>query len=228
MTDRPQHQGPTASRRFSPEVKPLESRLLLSQTQKVNFPDGGSLVIPIFRNLPRTGGASVQKGMVLGIGVGQPTTNTVQVWDDGAGDVQAEWNGGQQRSLSGITTTVIETQRAKTNSITFNLTGNRTSPTSVAVGTRVPTDATRASEDGSPRVDLRKRTSGVAVLSGSILTVTVNKPTSDTVAISNNGGGDVAVEWNGGPVHPFMGVSTIVVDTQNARRDLVALDDATG
>jgi hypothetical protein len=63
--------------------------------------------------------------------------------------------------------------------------------------------------------------------SGSILTVTVNKPTSNTVEISNNGGGAVEVEWNGGAVHSFTGVETIVVDTQKARNDLVALHDVT-
>jgi hypothetical protein len=71
------------------------------------------------------------------------------------------------------------------------------------------------------------RTSGVAVQSGSVLTVTVNKRTTNTVEISNSGGGAVAVEWNGGAVHSFAGIATIVVHTQNARKDLVALDDVT-
>ena len=85
MSGKPSHQGPTASRKFLPDVKPLESRLLLSQSQKVSFPDGISIVFPIFMHLPRTGGVSAQTGTVLGIGVGQSTTNMVQVTDDGRG-----------------------------------------------------------------------------------------------------------------------------------------------
>jgi hypothetical protein len=55
----------------------------------------------------------------------------------------------------------------------------------------------------------------------------VDKRTTNTVEISNSGGGAVAVEWNGGPVHSFAGIVTIVVDTETARKDLVALDDVT-
>ncbi len=226
MNSKPSHQGPTASRKFLPDVKPLESRLLLSQSQRVSFPDGNSFVFPVFMHLPRTGGVSAQTGTVLRIGVGQPKTNMVQVADDGEGDVQAEWNGGPDHSLTGIKSTVIETARARTNQITFNLTGQRTGPAAVAVGTKVPTDDALASAGGHP--ENVRRTSGVGVQSGSVLTVTVNKPTSDTVGISNDGGGAVEVEWNGGAVHSFTGVATIVVDTRNATKDLVALDDVTG
>jgi hypothetical protein len=227
MSDKPSHQERTASRKFSPEVKLLERRLLLSQFQKVSFPGGTSFVFPPFNHLPRTGGIFAQKGSVLGIGVGQPTANTVQVTDDGQGDVQAEWNGGPDRSFTSIKATVIQTQRARTNQITFNLTGSRTGPTDVAVGSAVRTDATVATE-GHQRNDSIRRTSGVSVQSGSVLTVTVNRPTTDTVEISNDGAGAVEVEWNGGRVHSFTGVATIVVDTRNARKDLVALDDVTG
>ncbi len=228
MSDKPSHHGTAASRKFFPEVKLLESRLLLSQSQKVNFPDGSSFVFPLFMHLPRTGGALVQRGTVLGIGVGQPATNAVQVTDDGEGDVQAKWNGGPTRSFTGIQSTVIQTRRGRTNQITFNLTGNRTGPAAVAVGSTVPTDAIFAREGGHPPNVRINRTSGAAVQAGSVLTVTVNKPTSDTVEISDDGGGGVAVEWNGGHVHSFTGVATIVVDTRNSTKDLVALDDVTG
>ena len=46
MSDKPSHQERTASRKFSPEVKLLERRLLLSQSQKLSFPGGGSFVFP--------------------------------------------------------------------------------------------------------------------------------------------------------------------------------------
>ena len=226
MSDQPSLQGPGPSRKFLPEVKPLESRLLLSR--QVSFPDGTSFIFPTFTHLPRTGGVSEQSGTILGIGVGQRTTNTVQVTDDGQGGIQAEWNGGPVHSFTGIRSTVIQTERARSNQITFNLTSPRTGPTAVAVGLHVPTDAALPSEGAHPvKASQVRRTSGVAVQSGSVLTVTVNKRTTNTVEISNSGGGAVAVEWNGGAVHSFAGIATIVVDTQNARKDLVALDDVT-
>jgi hypothetical protein len=39
------------------------------------------------------------------------------------------------------------------------------------------------------------------------------------------GGGKIQVEWNGGPVQSFSRVVTIVVDTQNARKNQVTLQD---
>ena len=52
MSDQPSPQGPGPSRKFLPEVKPLESRLLLSR--QVSFPDGTSFIFPTFIHLPRT------------------------------------------------------------------------------------------------------------------------------------------------------------------------------
>ena len=228
MSDQPSLQGPGPSRKFLPEVKPLESRLLLSR--QVSSPDGTSFIFPTFTHLPRTGGVSEQSGTVLGIGVGQRKTNTVQVTEDGQGGIQAQWNGGPVHSFTGIRSSVIQTERSRSNQITFNLTSTRTSPTALAVGLQVTTDAVLPSEGANPQQlrDLKAlRTSGSAVLSGSVLTVIVDKHTTNTVEISNSGGGAVAVEWNGGSVHSFEGIATIVVDTQNARNDLVALHDVT-
>ena len=225
MSEKPFDQSRAASRNFSPEVKPLESRLLLSRSQKLTFPDGTTIFAPLESHLPRTGGISVQSGSVLGIGVGQSTANMVQATDNGSANLQAQWNGGPVRSFTGVSSIVVETGRARRNQITFNLTGRRTGPTAVAVGSQVRTDAVSAIEAGHP--PNVRRTSGTAVQSGSILTVTVNKPVTNTVEISNNGGGAVEVEWNGGAVHSFSGVETVVVDTRNARNNLVALDDAT-
>lgn len=227
MGEKPSNQSLAPSRKFIPELKPLESRLLLSQSQRLSFPDGTSFVFPTFMHLPRTGGVSVQNGTVLGIGVGQRRNNAVQVTDHGNGDFQAEWNGGPVRPFTAVQSIVIEAQRARGNQITFNLTGLRTSGTAVAVGSQVPTEAVSASDVGHPlNVNIR-RTSGAAVQSGSMLAVTVNKPTTNILEISNNGAGAVEVEWNGGAVHSFSGVATIVVDTRNATNNLVALDDVT-
>jgi len=227
MNDKPSHEGSSATRKFCPEVKLLENRVLLSQSQHVDFPDGSSFNFFLFQNLPRTGGVSMQSGSVLGIGVGQPKTNSAQVTDDGVGDDTVEWNGRPTQSFTGIKSTVIQIERAKTNTVTFHLVAPRTSPDAVAAGSNVPTDAVLASEAGHRQQLVRLRTNGAAVQSGSLLTVTVDKTKSNIVEISNEGGGAVAVEWNGGSAHSYTGVSTIVVDTKNAPKDLIALDDTT-
>ena len=225
MSDQPYPQGPGPSRKFLPEVKPLESRLLLSR--QVSFPDGTSIIFPTFNHLPRTGGVSEQSGTILGIGVGQRTTNAVQMTDDGQGGIQAEWNGGPVHSFTSINATVIQAQRARRNQITFNLTSPRTGPTAVAVGSQIPTDAALTSEDAPPVRARVQRTSGIGVQSGSVLTVTVNKrrPIRWRSAIAAG----ALSRWNGTVVlsTPSRGVETIVVDTKNAVKDLVALDDVT-
>jgi hypothetical protein len=225
MSEKPSNQSVAVSRKFLPDLKPLESRLLLSR--QVSFPDGTSIIFPTFPHLPRTGGVSEQSGTVVGIGVGQRTTNTVQVTDLGQGGIEAEWNGGPVHTFTGIGSSVIQTERSGRNQITFNLSSQRTGPAAVLVGSQVPTEAVSASEERHPVNARVQRTSGAAVQSGSMLTVTVDRATTNIVEISNDGAGAVEVEWNGGAVHPFSGVESIVVDTRNATNNLVALDDAT-
>jgi len=218
MSDRTFHEDHGPSRKFAPELNALENRALLSSANH-------ELAIRWDPHLPRTGGISVQSGAVLQIGVGHPQGNTVQINDDGAGDVQGEWNGGPVHPFTGVSSTVIQAERARSNQITFHLTGPRTSPTAVAVGSHLPTDLATSSKVGHP---LRRiaRTSGTAIQSGSILTVTVNRPTTNVVQLTNMSAGAVQVEWNGGAVHSFTGIETIVVDTSNARKDQVTLTDA--
>ena len=73
-----------------------------------------------------------------------------------------------------------------------------------------------------------RRTSGFAVQYGSLLVIAVDAPKLNTVELSSlNFGQVVQAEWNGGPVHDFAGVSTIIVDTTNGQKDLIALDVAT-
>lgn len=112
MSEKPFDQSRAASRNFSPEVKPLESRFLLSRSQKLTFPDGTTIFAPLESHLPRTGGISVQSGSVLGIGVGQSTANMVQATDNGSANLQAQWNGGPVRSFTGVSSIVVETGRA--------------------------------------------------------------------------------------------------------------------
>lgn len=226
MSSESAFRGTGCSKQFLPELKPLESRLLLSRL--VNFPDGTSVTIPALGHLPRTGGVSEQSGAVLGIGVGHAKGNSVNVSDSGKGGILAEWNGGPVHSFTSVKATVIEIERARFNQVTFNLAGPVTHPMAAEVGTRASTETPLPSEGDHPqllRVARAPRTSGTAFQSGSVLTVTVYRSTTNNVEISNGGGGNVAVQWNGGPVHSFAGISTIVVDTENGRNDLVALDD---
>ena len=111
--------------------------------------------------------------------------------------------------------------------ITFNLISSRTSPVLVAVGSQVPIDAAPASEEGHALNDSSaRRTSGTAVQSGSVLTVMVDQPKSNAVQITNAGGGNVQVEWNGGMSHSFASVATIVVNASNATKDDIILTDS--
>jgi hypothetical protein len=218
MSDEPPRQNTAPSREFLPGVKPLEDRCLLSFA-------GSSGFSPLFHLLPRTGGVSAQSGSMLAIGVGQPTTNSVQLTDDGKGEIQAEWNGGPVHSFTTVATTVIQAERARTNQITLDLASPRTGPAAIAVGS-LATAAAATSHGGDPTPQIRvARTSGTAVQTGSLLTVTVTRPKTNLVQITNEGGGAVQVEWNGGPVHSFSGVAEVVVDTRNARKDQVTLDE---
>jgi len=52
-----------------------------------------------------------------------PNETTIQ--DDGAGDVTVEWNGHNPPTFHGVSRIVVDA-RGKTNTVTFNLTGNVT------------------------------------------------------------------------------------------------------
>jgi hypothetical protein len=228
MIAKPSDRSLAGSRKFIPEVKPLESRLLLSRTQTVSFPDGATVVFPTFGRLPRTGGVFAQAGSVLSIGVGQRTANNVRVTENGSGVVTAEWNRQPTHVLTGVDPTVIQMRSAGMDQVTINLTSLRTAPAGVAAASLVRADGAPARGHADLTATNVRRTSGAAVQSGSVLTITVSARTTNSVEISNEGAGAVLVEWNHGVVHSFAGVETIVVDTRNATNDLVALHDATG
>lgn len=219
MSDEQPRQNTAPSREFLPGVKPLEDRCLLSSVGSLGF-------TPLFPTLPRTGGVSAQTGSMLAIGVGQPTTNTVHLTDDGHGDIDAEWNRRPAHSFTAVTSTVIQTGRARTNQIAIVLTSPRTGPAAVAVGSLAMADAATSAAGDHAREFRFARTSGSAIQSGSLLIVNVTRPNTDIVQVTNEGGGVVQVEWNGGSVHTFSGVAEVIVDTRNARRDQVTLSDA--
>lgn len=223
MSHKPSHRGTSEPRSYAPELKALESRTLLSGSQTLSFPDGQSFLFSPFKILPRTGGVFVQQGSVLSIGVGQRTSNAVVVNETGAGGDTVEWNGRPAHSLTGIQATEIELARASRNQVTIQLTSQRTGPAAIAKGAVISTEPALPSPGDRPFIKA-PRTSGVAVQAGTVLTITVDRPASNTVEISNNGGGAVATTWNGGSLHSFTGVDTIVVKTQHPGKDVVAID----
>ena len=301
MSDQPSHQATGAWRKFIPEVKSLERRCLLSSTiphaevtvGHSNPPRTGVLAIRSGLEItdmkigplraPRTGGIAIQNGSVLSCFVGQPKGNTVQVTDDLTKHfVEMSWNFGQPQAFPGVTTTIIQAQRARTNQFTFHLTNGGDTVTAAAAAAGItfqqpgpsagstgielsphrPADSGSAQASGHPLAHFHNEQGGLtvetdseltvaadgaqpdccngkhffandgfAVQTGSELTVTVNRPTTNVVEIGSAtqgaGGGKtkIQVDWNGGMIHSFTGVTTIVVNTRNARKDQVTLTD---
>ena len=122
MSARPSDQPPNSPRKFVPSVNPLESRLLLSR--QVPFPDGTSFSFPTFVWLPRTGGALIQSGTALTVGVGQRTSNTVNIAQAGGGAAAVEWNGRPQHSITGVQAILVQAGNAAHDQIKINLTGS--------------------------------------------------------------------------------------------------------
>jgi hypothetical protein len=233
--------------------------------------------------VPTTGGLAIQSGSILHCFVGQPKGNTVQTsWDITKHFVEMSWNFGQPQAFSGVTTTIIDATRARTNQFTFNLThGDTVTAVAAAAGSTFQQPGPSA---GSPAIELsphrpadpvsaqaaahplshlhaehrgltvetdtaltvaaanrpedaKVKIAGLAVQTGSELTVTVNRPTTNVVELkytppqAGTGsaiGSAVQVEWNGGTVDSFAGVATIVVNTRNARKDQVTFTDTSG
>jgi hypothetical protein len=65
---------------------------------------------------------------------------------------------------------------------------------------------------------------GVAVQTGTVLTVTVDRPTTDAVQVSNLGAGNIGVAWNGSGAHSFSGITTIDVHAEEARNDQITFN----
>ena len=220
MSDQPSSQSPAASRKFAPDLNSLESRLLLSR--QVAFPGGSTIIFPTFARLPRTGGALMQSGTALTVGVGQRTSNTVNISDQGSAPSAVEWNGRAPNEITGVQAILVQAARSRHDEIMINL-GNSTA---LAVGS-APT-ATSLAKAASHHVHglSRFRTSGAAVQTGSLLTITVTAPKISTAAIESwNQSQMVQAQWNGGAIHTFTGVDTIIVDVRNSTNDFVALDN---
>jgi hypothetical protein len=204
-------------------VNLLESRLLLSQT--VTFPDGSSFVFPTFVHLPRTGGTFLQSGTALTIGVGQRTSNTVNISEQGVGSATVEWNGLASHSVTVVQSILVQAGKSRHDQITIN-TGNPMALATAAAPDVVPARVFAREVSHPVHAVLARRTGPTAVQTGTVLTVTVTSPKLTALEIlSSNFGGQVQLESSGGAQPVFMGVNTINVDIRNGANDFVALDN---
>ncbi len=223
MRDRSTHQSESPSRKFVPDMVALEGRLLLSRA--VSFPDGTTFVFPIFPRLPRTGGALLQSGTALTVGVGQRTSNTVNVSNLGGQAVSVEWNGRPTHSVTNVQAILVQAAVSRRDQVLVDL------GAATALATAGPSGVTTAlgfARNVSHPVHalISPRTSPTAVQTGTVLTIRDTSPRITSLAISSvNSGQQVQVEWSGSGIRSFTGVSTIIVDIANGRRDFIALDN---
>jgi hypothetical protein len=200
----------------------LESRLLLSR--QVGFPDGVSFIFPTFRSLPRTGGALIQSGTALTLGVGQRTSNTVNITDAGLAAQTVEWNGRAQHDVDNTHAFLVQARASRRDLITIDL---GASPAFASPAASSTTTATGVPREQSYLLSalLRPRTGPTVVLSGSLLNITITSRKINEISISSSGAGQVEAQWKRGAAQMFTGVSTIIVDIRNGTPDFVALDN---
>jgi hypothetical protein len=167
----------------------------------------------------------VEVGSVVGIGVGQPSGNTVQIFYDGSGAYRAEWNGGRIDSFTGARAIDVVAKRARRDQVTINLNDPATASPQIQLRSSARTEAVTTAV--GKEAAIRLRTSGSAVQTGTLLSVTVNKPSGNAVQILDQGEGALEVEWNGGAVHSFTGVTTIDVTAERGRNDRITFDTST-
>jgi hypothetical protein len=84
---------------------------------------------------PRTGGAAFQTGSLLTVDlrnkVGQPGLDTLNIIDDGKGDIQVTWDGGPVHSFTGVNQIVFNSAVTQTEQVTFQLSGPLATPLDV-------------------------------------------------------------------------------------------------
>jgi hypothetical protein len=169
----------------------------------------------------------MQSGTVLTVGVGQRTSNTVQI-TEGATVATVEWNGRATQSVPASKAQALLVQAAQSghDHVTINL-GASTALAAASVSG--PASSTGQLREASHQVHAFRvlRTSGTAVQTGTMLNVSVtSRKTNDVVISSLNFGQTVQAEWGNSGPRTFSGVTTIIVDVRNGVKDLVALDNA--
>jgi hypothetical protein len=223
MKGRSSHPYESTSRKLVPDVDALEGRLLLSRT--VSFPDGSSLVFPTFQQVGRTGGALLQSGTALTIGVGQRTSNTVNISEQNGGSATVEWNGRLPQSVQSVQSILVQAGRSRHDHVAIGL-GFAT--VFATASTPVAPPAIVFARQVLPHVHalLGSRSGATAVQTGTVLTITDNSPELTALEISSwNFGRQVQPEWTGSALPRFSDVSMVIVDIRNGMNDFVALNN---
>jgi hypothetical protein len=147
--------------------------------------------------------------------------NTVNITDQGSGAHSVEWNGNSAHEISGVHTILVQAARAGHDKINIQL------GSMIDLASAVPSASTGRTRTDSVAIRAVKgRTSGTAIQTGSLLTIKVTSPKINTIALESwNNGLMVDAKWNGGGVHSFSGVETIVIDIKNSSRAFVGLDE---
>jgi hypothetical protein len=221
MSDRPNLFPPT-SKKFVPDPDSLEGRLLLSRT--VSFADGTSFFFPTFARLPRTGGALIQSGTALTVGVGQRTSNTVNLTNGASGTGLVEWNSRAPHTVTGVQSILVQAARSGRDQITINLAAIDAFASAAGTTTSL---ALPKSHSHLLHALRPLRTSGTAVQTGTVLDINVTGRKINQLAIESwNFGHLVEPQWNGSGVHTFSDVSTIIIVIRNGTNDFVGLDNS--
>jgi hypothetical protein len=214
MSNRMTRQRLAHRRGFIPAVNSMESRRLMS----------AGFRSPIARpDARQMGGLAIQTGTVLTVTVDRPTSNTVQVSNLGAGNIDVAWDGSPVESFSGVATIDVRAEKARDDRIAFSLNADPGSSTDVKACARTANAAVTARAEAKTLVDVAAKRIGVAAQRGTALFVTVTKPSSNNVNIIDDGAGLLEVQWNGSAVHSFANIDTVSVHAEGARNAEVTL-----
>jgi hypothetical protein len=166
----------------------------------------------------------IQSGTALTVGVGQRSSNTVNITDGGSGAATVEWNGRAPHSVMAFQAILVQAATSRRDRITINLGSSTALATAGATTAATPTARTHSQVIHALR---SPRTGPIAVQTGTVLDINVTARKINQLAIENwNFGHMVQAQWSGSGVHTFTDVSTIIVVIRNGTNDFLALDNA--
>jgi hypothetical protein len=168
----------------------------------------------------------IQSGTALTIGVGQRTSNTVNLTNGSAGTGLVEWNGRAPHSVTSVQSILVQAAPSRRDKITIDLGSSTALATASASSTTTDLASPRTHSHSLHALRL-PRTSGTAVQTGTVLDINITSRKINQLAIESwNFGQKVQAEWNGSGLHTFAGVNTIIVVFRNGTSDFMALDNA--
>ena len=194
MSDRRFREDTGPKRRFVPSCGRLESRCLLSRgfhsvfviplLKKEESPPPPPPPLPPPPPPPKQGGTFVQSGAVVGINVGQPPRNGLQIDNNGGGNYQAQWNGGSIHSFAAVQAVYVLATRARHDAITINLNDVPAATPDAEPSSGRATSAIVAHASLDPPAPTH---GGIVRQNGALLTVTVDRSTTNSVQILDSG-----------------------------------------